>query len=148
VEFRCKASANLAAPQAPTSLTAQENKPPGHWRPPPYHQSTSRSLSLPSLCTPSALLPLFSSVALPRAYVPHKSNEVRVEFRCKASANLAAPKSPTPFSAKEENKPPSHWHPPPHHQSTSRSLPLAPHLLLTLFSSDALPPRLRTPQVQ
>jgi len=29
-----------------------------------------------------------------------KSNEVRVEFRCKASANLSAPESPTPLPHK------------------------------------------------
>jgi len=129
VEFRCKASANLAAPEAPTPLSAQEeNKPPGHRRPPPHDQSTSCSWSLPSACTPSARLPLFSSVALYlRGYVQRKCNEVRVEFRCKASAKLAAPKAPTPLSAQDENKPTGHRRPPPHHPSTScsRSLPFA-----------------------
>jgi len=70
-----------------------------------------------------------------RGYVLNKSNEVRVEFRCKASANLAAPKAPTRLPAQEENKPTGHRRPP--HQSTScsdRSLPLALHLLACLYS--------------
>jgi len=135
VEFHCKDFANLSAPKFFTPFPAQEeNKPSDHCHYTTTSQPVSPHCSLPLLFYPLSCL--FSLLLLYlRGYVPCKCNEVRVEFCCKASANLAAPDSPTSLSAQEENKPPGHRRPLPHnHQSTS----VAPHCSLSLLSTCSL----------
>jgi len=102
--------------------------------------ASSHSLPLP-LYLFSCLSCLYSLLFLYClcAYVLYKSNEMRVEFCCKASASLSAPKAPTPLSGQEENSHPAittHRHT--INQSINLSLPIAPYPCPSISSLSCL----------